>query len=144
MTMNKTPLNRFLDAQDSIYAQALAELKNGRKQSHWMWYIFPQISGLGHSETAKFYAISDVQEARDYLDHPILGTRLIEAAKALLTVEGKTANQIMGSPDDTKLRSSMTLFSLLTPTNPVFQAVLTTYFEGLADQRTIDLIKKSA
>lgn len=141
--MNATTLTRFLDAQDSIYAQALAELKSGRKQTHWMWYIFPQISGLGCSETAKFYAIRDLQEARDYLSHPILGTRLIEAATALLAVRGKTANQIMGSPDDMKLRSSMTLFSLLPNADPVFQQILATYFNGSPDQRTLDLIKHS-
>ena len=141
--MNATTLTRFLDAQDSIYTQALAELKNGRKQTHWMWYIFPQISGLGYSETAKFYAIRDLQEARDYLSHPILGTRLIEAATALLAVKGKTANQIMGSPDDLKLRSSMTLFSLLPNADPVFQQVLTTYFNGTPDQRTLDLSRNS-
>ncbi len=142
--MNATPLNRFLDAQENNYNRALAELKNGRKQSHWMWYIFPQISGLGHSETAKFYAIRDLEEAHDYLDHPILGTRLVEAATALLSVQGKTANQIMGSPDDMKLRSSMTLFSLLTDADAVFQQVLTTYFNGIPDPRTLGLVKNSA
>lgn len=133
-------LSRFLDAQETDYNRALAEIKNGRKQSHWMWYIFPQISGLGFSETARFYAIDDLEEARLYLDHPVLGKRLIDISRALLQIEGKTANQILGSPDDLKLRSSMTLFSLLENADPVFQTVLDKYFAGLADQRTVALV----
>ncbi len=105
-----------------------------------MWYIFPQIKGLGFSETAKFYAINDLQEARAYLEHPILGSRLIEISNALLAQEGKSANQILGSPDDLKLRSSMTLFSSLDKADPVFQAVLTKYYAGEADQRTLSII----
>lgn len=133
-------LKRFLDAQTNDYSRALREIKNGRKQSHWMWYIFPQIKGLGFSETAKFYAINDLQEARAYLEHPILGSRLIEISNALLAQEGKSANQILGSPDDLKLRSSMTLFSSLDKADPVFQAVLTKYYAGEADQRTLSII----
>ncbi len=129
-------LNRFIDAQQRDYDRALAEVRQGRKQSHWMWYIFPQLAGLGHSETAKFYGIKGQQEARDYLAHPVLGSRLVDISAALLEVEGRTANQIMGSPDDLKLRSSMTLFSLADNTNPVFQAVLDKFFEGLPDQST--------
>ena len=105
-----------------------------------MWYIFPQIAGLGFSSTSKFYAIKDIAEAENYLAHPTLGTRLIEISNALLETEGKTANQIFGSPDDVKLKSSMTLFGALDKTNPVFQKVLDKYFDGAKDQRTLELI----
>ncbi|MCX6218442.1 DUF1810 domain-containing protein [Spirosoma sp.] len=134
-------LTRFLDAQENDYARALTEIKNGRKQSHWMWYIFPQIAGLGFSETAKFYSIQDVDEANAYLTHPVLGSRLREISKALLTVDGKTAHQILGSPDDVKLSSCMTLFGALTPTDPVFQAVLDKYYAGIPDSRTLAILK---
>ena len=136
-------LKRFLDAQDQDYARALAEIRNGRKQSHWIWYIFPQISGLGYSSTAVFYGIKDIQEAEEYLRHPVLGSKLIETANALLEINGKTANQILGNPDDLKVRSSMTLFNLLENTDPVFQAVLDKYFNGIPDQRTLDLVKNT-
>ncbi|RCR67478.1 DUF1810 domain-containing protein [Larkinella punicea] len=136
-------LKRFLDAQQPVYFQALSEIKNGRKQSHWMWFIFPQLAGLGFSEMARFYAIHNLEEARAYLEHPVLGDRLLEISNALLGVVGKTANQILGSPDDLKLRSSMTLFSLPKNTNPVFQAVLDKYFDGLMDLRTIELVRAS-
>ncbi|RAJ93128.1 uncharacterized protein (DUF1810 family) [Larkinella arboricola] len=132
-------LERFINAQQTDYFRALTEIRNGRKESHWMWYIFPQIRGLGFSETARFYAIHDLKEAGDYLAHPVLGKRLIEISSALLAIEGKTAHQILGSPDDLKLRSSMTLFSLLENTDPVFQAVLDKFFNGLPDQRTVEL-----
>ena len=138
---SETNLKRFVDAQENDYSRALSEIKNGRKQSHWMWYIFPQISGLGFSETAKFYSIKDLQEASDYLDHPVLGSRLIDIANAMLRIDGKTANQILGSPDDLKLRSSMTLFSLVENTNPVFQAILDKFFNGQPDPKTIALVK---
>lgn len=137
---SESNLKRFLDAQATDFDRALAEIKSGRKQSHWMWYIFPQIAGLGVSETARFYAIKDLQEAQDYLQHPVLGSRLIEISKALLGIEGKTANQILGSIDELKLRSSMTLFSALTNTNPVFQAVLDKFFDGQDDPKTRSLI----
>ena len=140
MTTNAN-LNRFLDAQDGDYARALAEIKRGRKQSHWMWYIFPQLAGLGFSETARFYSINDLAEARAYLQHPILGPRLIEISTALLHHQGKTANQILGSPDDLKLRSSMTLFGLVENADPVFQAVLAHYFDGAPDPKTLALVK---
>lgn len=136
-------LERFLDAQDQDYAIALAEIKNGRKQSHWIWYIFPQISGLGYSSTAIFYGIKDIHEAEEYLRHPVLSGRLVEAAKALLDIKGKTASQILGNPDDLKVRSSMTLFNLPENTDPVFQAVLDKYFNGIPDQRTLDLVKNT-
>lgn len=133
-------LKRFLDAQANDFERALAEIKRGRKQSHWMWYIFPQIAGLGSSETSRFYAVKDRAEAELYLAHPVLGARLVRISEALLEIEGKTANQIFGSPDDVKLKSSMTLFGSLDDTNPVFQSVLDKYFDGAKDQRTLALI----
>jgi uncharacterized protein (DUF1810 family) len=133
-------LKRFLEAQAKDFERALAEIRNGRKQSHWMWYIFPQIAGLGFSSTSKFYAIKDRSEAESYLAHPVLGKRLVEISNALLAVEGKTANQIFGSPDDAKLKSSMTLFGALDNTNPVFQRVLDKYFGGAQDERTLELL----
>lgn len=138
--LNDTTLHRFLDAQSSDYDQALAEIRRGQKQSHWMWYIFPQLAGLGYSDMAHRYAIRDLQEAKRYLDHPVLGARLIEIASALLQVKGKTATQIMGRPDDLKLKSSMTLFSLVKPTDPVFDQVLAAYFQGVPDAKTISLL----
>lgn len=137
----ETNLKRFLDAQAGEYDRALAEIKSGRKQSHWMWYIFPQIEGLGVSEMARFYAINDLQEARDYLQHPVLGSRLIDISQALLGIEGKTANQILGSIDELKLRSSMTLFNAVTNTNPVFQAVIDKFFDGQEDPKTRALLE---
>lgn len=134
-------LKRFLEAQKNDYAAALAEIKRGRKLSHWMWYIFPQIAGLGFSSTSKFYAIKDKREAESYLAHPILSERLVEISNALLTVEDKTAHQIFGSPDDVKLKSSMTLFAALEDTDPVFHKVLVKYFDGAKDQRTLELIE---
>ena len=133
-------LKRFLDAQANDFERALAEIKRGRKQSHWMWYIFPQIAGLGFSSTSKFYAIKDIGEAESYLAHPLLGKRLVEISNALLEVEGKTASQIFGSPDDVKLKSSMTLFGALENTKPVFQSVLDKYFNSAKDRRTLELI----
>ena len=133
-------LKRFLDAQENDFERALAEIKRGRKQSHWMWYIFPQIAGLGFSSTSKSYAIKDRGEAENYLAHPVLGARLVEISEALLEIEGKTANQIFGSPDDVKLKSSMTLFGALENTKPVFQSVLDKYFNSAKDRRTLELI----
>jgi uncharacterized protein (DUF1810 family) len=133
-------LKRFLDAQKRDYQTALSEIKRGRKQSHWMWYIFPQIAGLGFSSTSEFYAIKDLDEAEDYYAHPVLGERLVEISNALLEIEGKAANQIFGSPDDMKLKSSMTLFGSLDDTNPVFRQVLDKYFDGEKDRRTLELL----
>lgn len=133
-------LKRFLEAQENDYAIALSEIKSGRKRSHWMWYIFPQIAGLGFSSTSKYYAIKDLAEAEEYLQHPELSRRLAEISEALLEIEGKTANQIFGSPDHMKLKSSMTLFGALENTNPVFQKVLDKYFNGAEDERTLQLI----
>jgi len=133
-------LNRFIEAQESKYQVALKEIRNGRKQNHWMWFIFPQVAGLGLSETSRFFAIKDITEARLYLEHPVLGPRLIETSNALVDIEGKTANQIFGYPDDMKLQSSMTLFSSIQNTNPVFEAVLKKYFNGEKDLKTLRLI----
>ncbi len=138
---NSHTLHRFLDAQQNTYQQALSEIKNGRKRSHWMWFIFPQIAGLGFSETSKLYAIKNLQEAQLYMDHDMLGSRLIEISNALLDIESNTANQIFGSPDDLKLKSSMTLFSELDNSNPVFNAVLEKYFNGTKDAKTLQLIQ---
>ena len=120
-------LQRFIDAQETSYEAALSEIKNGRKKSHWMWYIFPQIQGLGFSETSKFYAIKDINEAEEFLKHPLLGHRLVRLCNELLKLESDDANRIFGSPDDLKLKSSMTLFSSLN-INPVFQMVLEKFF----------------
>lgn len=133
-------LERFLSAQRNTYQQALAEIKNGRKQGHWMWFIFPQLAGLGFSETSKLYAIKNREEAKLYMENMILGSRLIEISKALLDIEDKTANQVFGCPDDLKLKSCMTLFSELNMAQPVFKAVLSKYFNGEKDTETLRLI----
>jgi uncharacterized protein (DUF1810 family) len=133
-------LSRFLSAQESVFETALRELRQGRKASHWMWFIFPQLDGLGTSSMAKKYAISGLEEARAYLRHPVLGPRLLECCRAILSVEGKSASEIMGYPDDMKLRSSMTLFSLVDGSPSEFREVLSKVFEGKPDQRTRQLL----
>ena len=133
-------LNRFLVAQRPVYSIALSEIETGKKRSHWMWYIFPQIRGLGFSEVSKFYAIKNIKEAQEYLTHPVLGERLIEICNVLLKCPTDNANAIFGSPDDLKLKSSMTLFSLLPNANPVFLKVLNKYFDGQKDQETLRII----
>lgn len=130
-------LDRFVEAQAGVWSQALAELKAGRKTSHWMWFVFPQIAGLGRSETARFYAIADVAEARAYLAHPLLGARLREAAAALLAHRGRSAEAMLGGIDAIKLRSSMTLFEAVAPEEPVFAAVLEAFFSGQRDPETV-------
>lgn len=132
---------RFLDAQNHVYRCALEEIKKGKKISHWMWFIFPQIAGLGHSDTAKYYAINNLDEAAEYLNHPVLSKHLIEIATALLVVNNKTALEIFGRPDDLKLRSSMTLFAEVEGVDSVFQKVLDKYFDGQPDTRTLELLK---
>jgi uncharacterized protein (DUF1810 family) len=134
-----TDLDRFVTAQDGVHDTALAELRAGRKRSHWMWFVFPQIAGLGTSPTARRYAISGLGEARAYLAHPVLGPRLAEACRALLAVEGRSAEQILGHPDDLKLRSSMTLFARAADDPALFQAVLDRYYDG-PDPRTDGLL----
>ena len=135
-------LSRFLKAQEQDYEQALREIRSGRKRSHWMWYIFPQIQGLGFSPTAQYYAIRDLQEARDYLAHPVLGARLKEISSALLDLNGLSASEIFGYPDDLKLRSSMTLFRMADLNEPVFLEVLEKYYDGKPDARTVELAGK--
>ncbi|MFI1990393.1 DUF1810 domain-containing protein [Actinoplanes sp. NPDC020271] len=132
-------LHRFVYAQDGVFERALAELAAGRKRSHWMWFVFPQVAGLGSSHTAQTYAIRDLAEARDYLAHPVLGPRLVECAETLLGVEGRTAAQIFGSPDDLKLRSSMTLFAEAADDPAVFRQVLERYYDG-PDERTREIL----
>lgn len=136
-------LERFLKAQESSYERALAEIRDGEKVSHWMWYIFPQIEGLGSSSTARRYAIKSLEEARAYLDHPALGPRLKTCAEAALAVEGRSAWAIFGSPDDLKLRSSATLFSLVSPPGSVFHRLLDKYFGGEPDHKTLALLGKA-
>ena len=137
-------LDRFKEAQERIYSAVLAELKGGQKRSHWMWFIFPQIDGLGHSPTAKLYAIKSKEEARAYLDHPVLGSRLVECAQAVLAVEGRSASAIFGFPDDMKLKSSMTLFAAVTEDpNSVFVRVLERYFGGEEDGATLRLMERN-
>jgi uncharacterized protein (DUF1810 family) len=134
-------MERFIKAQKDDYKTALKEISNGRKISHWMWYIFPQVAGLGYSETSRYYAIRDVREAQAYLDHPVLGARLIEICEALLGLETSDPHAVFGSPDDMKLKSSMTLFAALPASNPVFQAVLDKFFSGSQDEKTLQLMQ---
>ena len=134
-------LVRFVHAQAGIYEQVLLELTCGEKRSHWMWYIFPQIDGLGYSATAKQYAIKHIEEAREYLNHPVLGKRLLECAEIVLDLEGRSASEVFGSPDDAKLRSSMTLFAYISESDSVFTLVLNKFFTGHRDSKTIDLLK---
>jgi uncharacterized protein (DUF1810 family) len=136
-------LSRFTKAQEGIYDSVLAELRSGRKRTHWIWFIFPQFAGLGHSPTSMHYAIKSIEEARQYLNHPVLGARLLECAKAVLAVEGRSASEIFGYPDDLKLKSSMTLFATVAE-NPhsVFIRVLEKYFQGEKDERTLQLLER--
>jgi uncharacterized protein (DUF1810 family) len=141
----KTPidLDRFVSAQASIYNQALGEIRSGQKRTHWIWFIFPQIEGLGHSSTSMHYAIRSLEEARAYLQHPLLGPRLIECSEAVLAVQGRTASDILSYPDDLKLRSSMTLFERVAEPGSVFGRVLDRYFQGSRDERTLQLLKRT-
>lgn len=132
-------LDRFLVAQEHSYDTALREIRAGRKRSHWMWYIFPQIAGLGMSYTAQLYSIQDIAEARDYIAHPVLGARLIEISRALLTLDSSDATAVMGYPDDLKLCSCMTLFKQVSD-DPVFGAVLDKFYGGRADTRTLAIL----
>jgi len=133
-------LDRFVRAQADDYAQALAEVRGGRKRSHWMWYVFPQLDGLGFSSTARFYAIKSLDEARAYLAHPVLGARLRECAEAALGVEGRSAFDIFGSPDDMKLRSCATLFVCVSPSGSVFHRLLEKFYDGEPDRKTLRLL----
>jgi len=134
-------VDRFVKAQEESYGQALTEIKNGRKRSHWMWYIFPQLKGLGRSETARYYGIANRQEAKAYMADPLLGSRLLEISGELLKLESHDANAVFGQPDDVKLKSSMTLFYLVDG-NPTFKAVLDKFFDGQMDEVTADQLDK--
>lgn len=131
-------LRRFVDAQNPVYAQVCAELRRGWKTTHWMWFVFPQIAGLGHSPRARTYAISSFEEARAYLNHPILGPRLLECTRLVNSVQGRSVHEIFGSPDDLKFRSCMTLFAKAAPGETAFRDALDTYFNGEADPRTVE------
>ena len=133
-------LARFLEAQEDVYQRALPELKGGRKQSHWMWFIFPQFAGLGFSATSRRYAIKSRDEALAYLRHPVLGPRLRRCAKTVLGLEGRSAKEIFGSPDDLKLRSSATLFAEIVAPGSVYHRLLDKYFLGDRDEQTIALL----
>lgn len=134
-------LNRFVIAQEKVYDTALSELRNGEKLTHWMWFIFPQIEGLGITPTSKYYAIKNLEEARQYLHHPVLGARLLECAEAVLAVQGSSASDIFGYPDYLKLKSSMTLFSSVADTDSVFVHILDKYFNGERDMKTVELLE---
>jgi len=131
-------LQRFVDAQDPVYDQVRSELRQGCKTSHWMWFIFPQIQGLGHSYLARKFAISSPEEARAYLDHPVLGARLVECTTLVVNVTGRTVDQIFGYPDDLKFHSSMTLFAHTTGDNHIFEDALQKYFGGEHDRLTLE------
>lgn len=133
-------LERFVAAQRSMYERALAELRSGRKRSHWMWYVFPQLAGLGRSPTSRHYAIASAEEADAYLKHPVLGPRLIECATAVLEINGRSAYEIFGSPDDLKLRSCATLFARISPPGSTFSKLLANYFAGEEDEQTVRLL----
>jgi len=137
-------LIRFLEAQNQMYLTALTEVKKGSKKSHWMWFIFPQVKGLGTSETARYFGLNGISQATEYLKHPVLGRHLVEISQALLALEGKTANQIFGTPDDLKLRSCMTLFAAVENSNPVFSRVLEKYFNGQPDALTLSILEKQS
>jgi len=138
----KNSLQRFLDAQEDTYQVAFLEIKNGRKRSHWMWYIFPQIQGLAFSETSRYFAIKDIEEAEAFVKHPILGRRLIDICNELIKLKSNDANQVFGNPDDLKLKSSMTLFASVSEADQVFQLVLDKYFNGTHDDKTLQIISK--
>lgn len=137
--METDSLQRFIVAQEDSYHRALCEVKAGRKCSHWMWYIFPQLKGLGRSSTSSFYGIAGLKEAQDYLSHPVLGSRLREISEVLFELPTNDAHAVFGSPDDMKLRSCMTLFDFVSP-NDVFSAVLDKYLAGHKDNKTLNLL----
>jgi len=139
--MDTFGLERFLEAQSGSYEQALHELRAGEKRSHWMWFVFPQFDGLGASATSRLYAIRSIEEAREYLRHPILGPRLLECTKVVIGLAGRSAHQIFGSPDDMKFRSSMTLFELASEPASAFARALENYFSGMRDARTLELVR---
>ncbi len=134
-------LNKFLSAQQNIYPHVVKELQSGKKTTHWMWFIFPQIEGLGNSSTAKYYSIKTIEESMEYLMHPILGKRLLECTNIISEIENKTADEIFGYPDTLKLRSCMTLFNFIAPEQKVFADVLKKYFNGKEDEQTLSILQ---
>ena len=136
-------LKRFLSAQEGVYERALAELKGGQKRTHWIWFIFPQIDGLGYSPTAKHYSIKSMEEARQYLDHPVLGKRLLECTEAVVALKDGSVSEIFGFPDDMKFKSSMTLFEQIAGRGSVFSLALDKYCHGERDAMTLRLLEKS-
>lgn len=143
MTREAFDLERFVAAQEGIYPAALAELRAGAKRTHWMWFIFPQIAGLGHSPTAQYYALSGLGEAQAYLAHRVLGRRILECTEAVNAVGGRSALDIFGRPDDLKFCSSMTLFEAAAPDVDTFTRAIDLYFGGVRDSRTIEILGKS-
>jgi len=139
-TADPYDLARFVRAQEPVYDQAMSEIRSGRKQSHWMWFIFPQFNGLGSSATSRLYAITSVAEAEAYLAHPVLGVRLQESVQAVLGVDGRSAHDVFGAPDDMKLQSCATLFAGVSPTGSVFEQLLDRYFGGERDHKTVALM----
>jgi uncharacterized protein (DUF1810 family) len=136
-------LNRFLSAQEGVYERALAELKGGQKRTHWMWFIFPQIDGLAYSPTAKRYSIKSREEARQYLNHPVLGKRLLECTEAVVVLRGGSVSEIFGYPDDLKFASSMTLFEKIAGSGSVFSLALDRYCHGERDAKTLRLLESA-
>lgn len=133
-------LERFVEAQNRVYDQVMQELQAGRKRSHWMWYVFPQLDGLGHSAMAERYALASIDEAQAYLGHPLLGPRLEACVTALLQHSDKSAREMLGSPDHLKLRSCLTLFAAAAPANPLFQRALVQFYDGEPDTLTLDML----
>ena len=139
--MDQYNLNRFVNAQLTTYECAMLELTQGRKESHWIWYIFPQIVGLGNSDTTKLYAIKSLEEGRAYLEHPLLGPRLIEACEILLSLKDASMDEVMGFPDDLKLLSSMTLFEAISEPNSIFTKMIEIYFDDERDKASLRIIE---
>ena len=139
--MDQYNLNRFIEAQMTIYEGAMLEIARGRKESHWIWYIFPQIEGLGKSDKAKLYSIKSLEEGRAYLRHPLLGQRLVEACEVLLNLKDASMDEVMGFPDDLKLLSSMTLFEAVSNSNIIFTKMIETYYDNDRDKGSLEIIK---
>ena len=140
--MDQYNLSRFIEAQETTYEVAMLELARGRKDSHWIWYVFPQIEGLGKSDTAKLYSIKSLEEGRVYLEHPVLGPRLVEACEILLNLKNASMNKVMGFPDDLKLLSSMTLFENISSENSIFAKIIEVYFDNNRDENSLRIIHK--
>ena len=140
--MDQYNLNRFIEAQMTTYEGAMLELTRGRKESHWVWYIFPQIEGLGRSDTAKLYSIKSLEEGRAYLEHPVLGQRLIEACEMLLSLKDASMDEVMGFPDNLKLLSSMTLFEFISGSNSIFTKIIGVYFDDVRDDASLKILQR--